>query len=65
MKVEVDLKYLIEVVVKLTVEHYIDEYNTDDRFQPSKVIREIKGSCIESMENDLIDKLCDILKENE
>ena len=63
MNVEVDLKEVITVIIELTVEHYVDEYLTDDRFQPSRKVREIKNSCIDSMKKDLIDKILDVLKQ--
>ena len=62
MDIEVNLKYLIEVMVEMTVEHYVNEYWTDDRFQPSKKVREIKDNNIKLMKNSLINNLYNTLK---
>lgn len=63
MKIKVNLKELIETIVDVTVEHYVDEYRTDDRFQPSQKVRQIKNDCIDLMKEDLIRKLCNIFED--
>lgn len=59
MIIKVNLKELVETIVDMTVEHYIDNYEDSMRYNH----REIKDENIDAMKNDLIKKLTAIMGE--
>lgn len=59
MVIKVNIKELIETVVDITVEHYVDTMEDSMRYSH----REIKDKNIDTMKNDLIKKLTAILEE--
>lgn len=59
MEIEVSLKDLIETIVDITVEHYVDTFDDEMCYSHKRIY----DDNIDSMKKDLIKKLNSILKE--
>lgn len=59
MEIKVNLKELIETIVDITVEHYVDECEDSMRYSHKQIVDEN----IDNMKNDLINKLNSIFEE--
>ena len=58
MELKIDLKDMIETIVDITVEHYVDDYETADRQSHKRIV----DDDIESMKNALTTKIVSIIK---
>ena len=58
-EIKVNLEELIETIVDLTVEHYVDEYEDGMRYNH----RHIQDENIETMKSSLIRKIVSIFRE--